>query len=161
MVGHSADFIVETIGQPKLGFSIEGPSKEQIECVNHADGSCDVRYFPTEAGEYAVHITCDGQDIQDSPFIAIIKPNNPRILKEKCIAYGPGLENGVPVVGQLAEFTVNTSGCFTDASLKIYVNDSDGNDVNFEIVGDNGGQETTCPSCLRDRSISTWRVICS
>ena len=151
MVGHSADFIVETTGQPKLGFSIEGPSKEQIECVmlmdqvlmDHVDGSSDVRYFPTEAGEYAVHITCDGQDIQDSPFMAIIQSNNPRILKEKCIAYGPGLENGVPVVGQPAEFTVNTSDCFTDASLKIYVNDSDGNDVNFKIVGDNGSYKCT------------------
>lgn len=54
---------------------MEGPSKAKIECDDKGDGSCDVRYWPTEAGEYAVHVLCDGQDIQHSPFMAEIKPS--------------------------------------------------------------------------------------
>ncbi len=30
------------------GFSIEGPSQAKIECDDKGDGSCDVRYWPTE-----------------------------------------------------------------------------------------------------------------
>lgn len=33
-----------------------------------------MRYWPTEAGEYAVHVVCDDEDIKDSPFIAHILP---------------------------------------------------------------------------------------
>ena len=145
MVGHSADFVVETIGETigQLGFSIEGPSKAQIECEDQGDGSCDVRYFPTEAGEYAVHVICDDQDIKDSPFMALIQPNDARLLAGKCNAYGPGLETGVPVVGQPAEFTVDTSNVgLTDAPLKIYAKDADGNDVNIQVVDNNNGSYT-------------------
>ena len=58
------------------GFAIEGPSQAKIECEDQNDGSCDVKYWPTEAGEYAVHVMCDDEDIQDSPFMAYIVPNN-------------------------------------------------------------------------------------
>lgn len=58
------------------GFAIEGPSQAKIECEDKNDGSCDVRYWPTEAGEYAVHVTCDEEDIEHSPFMAHIIPDN-------------------------------------------------------------------------------------
>lgn len=100
VVGKSADFVVEAVGDNvgtlgelnskeiledgkrfpcanKLllcssGFSVEGPSQAKIECDDKGDGSCDVRYWPTEAGEYAVHVLCSNEDIQHSPFMAEI-----------------------------------------------------------------------------------------
>lgn len=58
------------------GFAIEGPSQAKIECEDQNDGSCDVCYWPTEPGEYAVHVTCDEQDIEHSPFMAYILPDD-------------------------------------------------------------------------------------
>ena len=34
----------------------------------------DVAYFPTEPGEYAVHVLCNQDDIPKSPYMADIKP---------------------------------------------------------------------------------------
>ncbi|KAJ7994428.1 hypothetical protein DPEC_G00249170 [Dallia pectoralis] len=109
VVGKSADFVAESIGTDVgvLGFAIEGPSQAKIECVDQNDGSCDVKYWPSEAGEYAVHVMCDDDDIEDSPFMAFIVPDNndsnPGLVK----AYGPGLEKCGCVINQPAEFTVN------------------------------------------------------
>nr|XP_029509501.1 filamin-A-like [Oncorhynchus nerka] len=74
IVGKSADFVVEAVGENvgTLGFSVEGPSQAKIECDDKGDGSCDVRYWPMEAGEYAVHVLCNNEDIQHSPFMAEI-----------------------------------------------------------------------------------------
>lgn len=58
------------------GFAIEGPSQAKIECEDQNDGSCNVSYWPTEPGEYAVHVTCDDEDIEHSPFMACIVPDN-------------------------------------------------------------------------------------
>lgn len=57
------------------GFAIEGPSQAKIECEDQNDGSCDVRYWPTEPGEYAIRVTCDEEDIELSPFMAHIVPD--------------------------------------------------------------------------------------
>ena len=56
------------------GFSIEGPSQARIECNDNGDGSADVSYYPTAAGEYALHILCNNEDIPASPYIAQILP---------------------------------------------------------------------------------------
>lgn len=76
------------------GFSIEGPSQAKIECDDKGDGSCDVRYWPTEPGEYAVHVICDDEDIRDSPFIAHIQPAPPDCFPDKVWLHlpyaGPG-----------------------------------------------------------------------
>lgn len=58
------------------GFAIEGPSQAKIECEDQNDGSCNVCYWPTEPGEYAVHVTCDEEDIEHSPFMAHIVPDS-------------------------------------------------------------------------------------
>ncbi|KAH0617219.1 hypothetical protein JD844_029068 [Phrynosoma platyrhinos] len=89
MVGKSADFVVEAIGTEvgTLGFSIEGPSQAKIECDDKGDGSCDVRYWPTEPGEYAVHVICDDEDIKDSPFIAHILPATNEYFPEKGLTF--------------------------------------------------------------------------
>lgn len=65
------------------GFSIEGPSQAKIECDDKGDGSCDVLYWPTEPGDYAVHVICDDEDIKDSPFMAHILPAANDVFPEK------------------------------------------------------------------------------
>ena len=77
IVGHPARFTVDTNGETgALGFSIEGPSKAKIDCVDNGDGTADVSYLPTAPGPYAVHILCDNEDIPKSPYIAKIVPKS-------------------------------------------------------------------------------------
>ncbi|KAI2665485.1 Filamin-C [Labeo rohita] len=73
MVGKSADFVVEAIGT-EVG---------TLECDDKGDGSCDVLYWPTEPGDYAVHVICDDEDIKDSPFMAHILPAANDVFPEK------------------------------------------------------------------------------
>jgi len=56
------------------GFTIKGPSQAKIDCVDNHNGSANVTYHPSVAGEYNVHILCDNEDIPGSPFIAHITP---------------------------------------------------------------------------------------
>ena len=88
-------FSVDTCGETgALGFSIEGPSQAKINCKDNGDGSADVDYVPTVAGEYAVHILCDNEDIPGSPYMAQILPKTDYDPGQvKC--YGPGLEEVV------------------------------------------------------------------
>lgn len=58
----------------KTGLRIEGPSPAKLEPKKNPDGTMDVAYFPTEPGEYAVHVLCNNEDIPKSPFMADIKP---------------------------------------------------------------------------------------
>ncbi|KAK1799532.1 hypothetical protein P4O66_000414 [Electrophorus voltai] len=108
IVGKSADFVAESIGTDVgvLGFAIEGPSQARIECVDQNDGSCDVKYWPTEPGEYAVHIMCDDEDIEDSPFMSYIVPDNKASNPNEVKAYGPGLEKTGCVINKPTQFTV-------------------------------------------------------
>ncbi|XP_042180880.1 filamin-B isoform X1 [Oncorhynchus tshawytscha] len=139
MVGKSADFVAESIGTDVgvLGFAIEGPSQAKIECEDQNDGSCDVKYWPSEAGEYAVHVMCDDDDIEDSPFMAYIVPDNQDINPSLVKAYGPGLEKSGCVINKPAEFTVNTKDAGT-GPLKISAQSAEGGplDVKVKKTGD-------------------------
>ena len=44
--------------------SVEGPSKADIECENNADGTCQVKYTPTEPGNYIVNVLFADQHIR-------------------------------------------------------------------------------------------------
>ena len=65
------------------GFSIEGPSQAKINCEDKGDGSCDVKYYPSEPGEYAIHVLCDDNDIKGSPFMAQIAPADDETFPDK------------------------------------------------------------------------------
>ncbi|XP_049441714.1 filamin-B isoform X1 [Epinephelus fuscoguttatus] len=134
VVGKPATFVVESIGTDVgvLGFAIEGPSQAKIDCEDQNDGSCDVCYLPTEPGEYAVHVTCDEEDIEHSPFMAIIVPDNNASDPEKVQAYGPGLEKTGCVVSQPAEFTVNAKNAGS-GPLKIMAQDAEGLPVDVKV----------------------------
>uniref|UniRef100_A0A8C4QEV7 Filamin C n=1 Tax=Eptatretus burgeri TaxID=7764 RepID=A0A8C4QEV7_EPTBU len=134
VVGKSADFIVEAIGTEvgTLGFSIEGPSQARIECDDRGDGSCDVRYWPTEPGEYAVHVLCDDDDITHSPFMAHIHPAPQNSFPEKVKAYGPGLSPSGCIVEQATEFTVDARAA-GNGPLKIYAQDAEGKKIEVSV----------------------------
>ncbi|XP_022262239.1 filamin-B isoform X2 [Canis lupus baileyi] len=134
IVGRSADFVVESIGSEvgSLGFAIEGPSQAKIEYDDQNDGSCDVKYWPREPGEYAVHIMCDDEDIKESPYMAFIHPAagdyNPDLVQ----AYGPGLEKSGCIVNNLAEFTVDPKDA-GKAPLKIFAQDGEGQPIDIQM----------------------------
>uniref|UniRef100_A0A9J8BVP2 Filamin C, gamma b (actin binding protein 280) n=1 Tax=Cyprinus carpio carpio TaxID=630221 RepID=A0A9J8BVP2_CYPCA len=144
MVGKSADFVVEAIGTEvgTLGFSIEGPSQAKIECDDKGDGSCDVLYWPTEPGDYAVHVICDDEDIKDSPFMAHILPAANDVFPEKVKCYGPGLEPTGCIVNKPAEFTIDARGAGR-GHLQIYAQDSEGFPIDIQIT-DNGDSTYFC-----------------
>uniref|UniRef100_A0A3P8U777 Filamin C n=1 Tax=Amphiprion percula TaxID=161767 RepID=A0A3P8U777_AMPPE len=141
MVRKSADFVVEAIGTEvgTLGFSIEGPSQAKIECDDKGDGSCDVRYWPTEPGDYAVHVICDDEDIKDSPFMAHILPAVNDVFPEKVKCFGPGLEPLGCIVNKPAEFTIDTHGAGR-GELKLYAQDAEGFPIDIQIT--NNGDST-------------------
>ncbi|PIO31737.1 Filamin-A [Aquarana catesbeiana] len=160
VVGKSADFVVEAIGDDvgTLGFSVEGPSQAKIECDDKGDGSCDVRYWPLEAGEYAVHVLCNNEDIKLSPFMAEIKPAPKDFYPEKVKAYGPGLEKTGLAINKPAEFTVDAKHG-GKAPLKASVQDSEGNPVEV-TTKDNGNGTYSCSYIpkkpLKHTAVISW-----
>uniref|UniRef100_M3ZRE7 Filamin A n=1 Tax=Xiphophorus maculatus TaxID=8083 RepID=M3ZRE7_XIPMA len=140
IVGKSADFVVEAVGQNAgtLGFSVEGPSQAKIECDDKGDGSCDVRYWPTEPGEYAVHVLCNNEDIQYSPFMAEIVNAPGKDFYPDKVRPHPGTRAG-------------TKNCVLDCFLKLdgrfrlrlMVLDGEGNPVDVQVK-DNGNGTYTC-----------------
>ncbi|XP_027898786.1 filamin-C-like isoform X2 [Xiphophorus couchianus] len=160
MVGKSADFVVEAIGTEvgTLGFSIEGPSQAKIECDDKGDGSCDVRYWPTEPGDYAVHVICDDEDIKDSPFMAHILPAVNDIFPENVKAYGPGLQPTGVIVNKSTEFTIDARMA-GKGHLKIYAQDAEGCTFNIKIT-DRGDSTFVCAYTpvkpIKHTIIITW-----
>ncbi|XP_056338631.1 filamin-C isoform X1 [Oenanthe melanoleuca] len=144
VVGRPADFVVEAVGTEvgTLGFSIEGPSQARIECDDKGDGSCDVRYWPTEPGLYAVHVVCDDEDIRDSPFMADIRPAPPDSWPDKVKAFGPGLEPTGCIVDRPAEFTIDARAA-GKGPLKLYAQDAEGCPIDIKVK-DNGDGTFHC-----------------
>jgi len=78
----------------RAGLRVEGPSQARLEPKKNADGSMDVAYYPTEPGEYAVHVLCNQEDIPKSPYMADIKPAPaPGFDPTKVIVLGPDFQN--------------------------------------------------------------------
>lgn len=55
------------------GFLVEGPSRATITCIDNGDTSAEVAYEVDLPGEYAIHVTCNDEDIQGSPFMAMVE----------------------------------------------------------------------------------------
>ena len=98
--GKPCEFTVETKGAgiDSLGFAIEGPSQAEIHCQERSPGICDVRYYPTTPGNYAIHVTCGDEDIPKSPFMVPISPAGDA---KKVYAEGPGLQPEGVVAGKV------------------------------------------------------------
>ncbi|KAL1493038.1 hypothetical protein ABEB36_011179 [Hypothenemus hampei] len=133
VVNYPALFTVETNGETgALGFSIQGPSQAKIECHDNGDGSADVRYYPTAAGEYAVHILCDTEDIPKSPYIAHILPKTD-YYPEKVEVYGEGVEPNGPQKDVLTKFKIDTRKAGM-APLDVQIIDDNSNKVDVNLV---------------------------
>uniref|UniRef100_H3CM53 Filamin B n=1 Tax=Tetraodon nigroviridis TaxID=99883 RepID=H3CM53_TETNG len=145
VVGRAAIFVVESVAAEVgvLGFAIEGPSQAKIECEDQDDGSCNVTYWPTEPGEYAVHVTCDNVDIEHSPFMALIVPDNADSYPDRVQAFGPGVEKSGCLVDQRAEFTVSAKDAGR-GPLKITAQDAEGLPVEVKVTGKGDGLYSCC-----------------
>jgi filamin len=139
IVGHPATFTVETNGETgALGFSIEGPSQAKIDCHDNGDGSAHISYYPFTPGEYAVHILCDDEDIQNSPWMANIKPATTEFDPSKVTAHGPGIEKHSLVANEPLEFTVDTRAAGV-APLGVTVTDADQHPVDVTVKDNKDG----------------------
>jgi len=49
---------------------VEGPSKADIQCDSNPDGTCQVKYIPTEPGNYVVNIKFADEHIKGASTIA-------------------------------------------------------------------------------------------
>lgn len=133
VTGYPALFTVDTNGESgALGFSVRGPSQAEIEYLDNGDGSADVKYYPTAPGEYAVHIFCDNEDIPNSPYIAQILPVTD-YYPDKVEVYGSGIHPTGVQTNSPARFTVDTRKAGS-APLDVKITDSDGNNVNVNVV---------------------------
>ncbi|XP_008201955.1 filamin-A isoform X1 [Nasonia vitripennis] len=132
IVGHPARFTVDTNGETgALGFSIEGPSKAKIDCVDNGDGTADVSYMPTAPGPYAVHILCDNEDIPKSPYIAQIVPKSD-FDPDKVEVHGPGVQPVGVVSDKPTNFTVDVKKA-GQAPLEVAIQDAFGRDVPIKL----------------------------
>lgn len=50
-------------GKGGLGLAIEGPVEAQMNCQDNRDGTCNVQYQPTKAGDYDIAVKFADKDI--------------------------------------------------------------------------------------------------
>lgn len=83
----------------RQGHTVEGEAKQNGEYGSYA---CTVR--STVVGKFEVHVFCDGEQVQGSPFLVkVITPPQP----DKVKAYGPGLANRP--IGRDSSFTIDAT----------------------------------------------------
>ncbi|XP_033105524.1 filamin-A-like isoform X2 [Anneissia japonica] len=161
VAGKPCTFTVETNGAVgALGFAIEGPSEAEIKCADNGDGSCEVTYYPTVPGEYAIHITFDEEDIEHSPYMAKITPDPLGFDAGKVVASGPGLKPDGLLINEKTEFTVDARapGC-GKAELEIFIFDQLGNKIQPDIRDNKNGTWTVSytPTAPLKHSVAvTW-----
>ncbi len=64
--------VTKDAGTGGLAVAVEGPSKAEIQCRDNKNGTCDVVYYPTVAGEYTITVKFADKHIVGSPFTAKI-----------------------------------------------------------------------------------------
>ncbi|XP_068916696.1 filamin-A isoform X4 [Tenebrio molitor] len=115
-VDSPTDFLVDTRGIPKAAddgivtCTITNPSGAQTEnlITPLLDGTYKVSYTPFEEGRHTIDIFYDNVPVPGSPFIVNVRRG---CDAKKCIAYGPGLEQGY--LNKSNVFTVETKGAGT------------------------------------------------
>ncbi|XP_063928955.1 filamin-A isoform X2 [Zophobas morio] len=110
------DFLVDTRGIPKTAddgkvtCTITNPSGAQTEnlVTPLLDGTYKVSYTPFEEGRHTIDIFYDNVPVPGSPFIVNVRRG---CDAKKCVASGPGLEQGY--LNKSNVFTVETKGAGT------------------------------------------------
>ena len=95
-------------GYGGLSMSVEGPSKAEISCKDHEDGSLDVSYRPTEPGLYILNMKFADQHVPGSPFAVAVSGQGTERQHEKI----DRLREAVPVteVGSQCRLTFKMPG---------------------------------------------------
>ncbi len=70
-------------GYGGLSLSVEGPSKAEIKCNDHEDGTLDVSYRPTEPGLYIVNLKFADHHVPGSPFAVPVSGRGSKKEEEK------------------------------------------------------------------------------
>ncbi|XP_043802401.1 filamin-A isoform X4 [Apis laboriosa] len=136
IVNHTAKFFIDAKKENAgLGFAIEGPSEAKIFCQDNGNGTGVISYLPTAPGQYAVRISCDGEDIPKSPYIVDILPKGD-FDPDKVEVYGPGVESLLS--GKPTNFTVDVRKA-GQAPLEVIVQDGDGRDVPVRLEDKHDG----------------------
>lgn len=88
-----ATFTIDTreAGPGGLGLTIEGPCEAKIDCFDKGDGTCEVRYWPTEPGEYKINVLYNDKPIPGAPFSSQIMPSK-RVDVSGVKVFGPGVQ---------------------------------------------------------------------
>jgi len=149
---------VDRLGQPRreggdlFDVYIEDPSFNIIDpkITDNGDGTYSVEYHPTTAGKYHIDVVQRNKGkplfydhISNSPIDVIIEPG---IDPSKCIAFGPGLEDGV-VDTRPTSFTIQSKDSngnnLTEGGdpFEVLINGPDG-DMKPEVVDNNNGTYT-------------------
>jgi filamin len=107
VAGQQCRFTVITrdAGPGGLAVAVEGPARAEIQCHDNGDGSCDITWFPVEAGEYTVHIRFADEAIPGSPFKVFVLPED-----EGQAMSMESFREQVLRVGQQASFAVQMKG---------------------------------------------------
>lgn len=66
------NYTIHFCSQGGLSLAIEGPSKAEISCTDHHDGTCTVSYLPVLPGDYNILVKYNEKHIPGSPFTAKI-----------------------------------------------------------------------------------------
>ncbi|XP_053908181.1 filamin-A isoform X1 [Cuculus canorus] len=121
-VNKPAAFTVNTkdAGEGGLSLAVEGPSKAELSCTDHQDGTCSVSYLPVLPGDYSIAVKYNEEHIPGSPFTARITGDDSlRLshLKVGAAAEIP-LDIGESDLGQLSASVTAPSGRQEPAQLK-------------------------------------------
>jgi filamin len=71
-------------GDGGLGFSVEGPSKAELNCISKEDGTCQVEFLPKTPGVYTIHIKYADQHVPGSPFTCVVAGEDGTLPEEVC-----------------------------------------------------------------------------
>ena len=139
--GEPAPFTVDLnrAGEGDLGIEIDGPVEVRAERKQNRDKTWTVTYYPTEPGEYQVHLTFAGDELPDSPYIVDVEQAT---CPDKVKASGPGLERQGLFTGAPANFIVDTSEA-GPGELSISVQGPEGAE-HVEIQEDPEGNTFSC-----------------
>lgn len=119
-----------------------------MTCVDKRDGSCDVEYLPTEAGEYDVTVRFADKHIPGSPFKVNINeaPGQVKAKKaqtstvidaNKVRVYGPGVTQGQVRESMPVEFFVDC-GDAGPGKVGVKLTSTDGKQISDLKISDKG-----------------------
>ena len=97
-----------TVGGDQFYAVLKGSKDIPVEILDHQDGHFTCTYTAIWAGDYALHVTLDGTDIQGSPWTihAIVAELDP----SSCYIHGSGIYSGV--AGVESEFHIQAKDKF-------------------------------------------------